>query len=63
MHNHYFSNNFLRIVIVIEDIADQFDRHYLISGLVLSLDYLAEGTLANEVKNLVLGFDLSPDLG
>ena len=62
MHNHYFSYNFLGIIIVIEDVADQFDRHYLTGGLALSLDNLAEGALAHEVKDLVLGLDLSPDL-
>ena len=62
MHNHNFSHNFLGIVIVIEDVTDQFYRHYLTSGLALSLDNLSKGALANEVKNCVLGLNLSPDL-
>ena len=63
MHNLDFSDYLLGCIVVGKDLRDVLDGHDLPRFLVLGLDYLAEGTLANEVEDLVLVLDVFPDVG
>jgi hypothetical protein len=60
MHNLNFPHHLLGGVVVLEDVGDHFDGHYLTTFAALGFDYLAERSFADEGYDFVLGFQLFP---